>query len=280
MLKWNITAGARVNSFIITVDDQELGMTRLTPSALVGNLAVMRKLETGSNLFISLNTGFRAPNIDDLGTLGIVDFRYETPNFGLKPESSFQYEAGYKFIGQKLRGDLFVYRNELYNLITRKRIGDETIEGYPLYKKENSERAYIQGIETAWDYNLNRSVTMSGNITYTYGWNITKDEPVRRIPPLFGRMAFDYSCNQLRFGLEWLAAARQDRLAQGDKDDNRIPEGGTPGWSIFNMNTGYTWKFITANLSFNNLLNKDYRYHGSGVNGYGRSLFITLTANL
>jgi len=280
MLKWNITAGARFNSFIINVDDQELGMTRLTPSALVGNLAVMRKLDAGSNLFVSLNTGFRAPNIDDLGTLGIVDFRYETPNFGLKPESSFQYEAGYKFIGQKLRGDLFIYRNELYNLITRKRIGDETIEGYPLYQKENSERAYIQGIETAWDYSLNRSVTMSGNITYTYGRNITKNEPVRRIPPLFGRMAFDYSRNQLRFGLEWLAAARQDRLAQGDKDDNRIPEGGTPGWSIFNMNTGYTWKFITANLSFNNLLNKDYRYHGSGINGYGRSLFVTMKINL
>ena len=149
LLKWNITAGARFNSYIINVDDQELGLTKLTPSALVGNLAVMRKLDAGSNLFVSLNTGFRAPNIDDLGTLGIVDFRYETPNFGLKPESSFQYEAGYKFIGQKLRGDMFIYRNELYNLITRKRIGDETIEGYPLYQKENSERAYIQGIETA-----------------------------------------------------------------------------------------------------------------------------------
>ncbi len=280
MVKWNITAGARVNSFIINVDDQELGMTKLTPSALVGNLAVMRKLDARSNLFVSLNTGFRAPNIDDLGTLGIVDFRYETPNFGLKPESSFQYEAGYKFIGQKLRGDLFLYRNELYNLITRIRIGDETIDGYPLYQKENSERAYIQGIETAWDLSLHRSVTLSGNITYTYGRNITKNEPVRRIPPLFGRLAFDYSPGQWYLGLEWLAAAMQDRLAQGDKDDNRIPEGGTPGWNIFNFSTGHTWKFIAANLSFNNLFNKDYRYHGSGVNGYGRSLLVTLRINL
>ena len=83
---------------------RRLGLSKLTPSALVGNLAVMRKLNAGSNLFVSLNTGFRAPNIDDLGTLGIVDFRYEIPNSRLKPESSIQYEAGYKFIGQKLRG--------------------------------------------------------------------------------------------------------------------------------------------------------------------------------
>ncbi|HBZ20113.1 MAG TPA: TonB-dependent receptor [Bacteroidales bacterium] len=280
MMKWNITAGARFNSFIINVMDQELGLTKLTPSALVGNLAIMRKLNSKSNLFLSINTGFRAPNIDDLGTLGIVDFRYETPNLDLKPESSFQYQAGYKYAGQKLRGDLFIYRNELYNLITRNRIGDEIIEGYPVYQKENSERAYIQGIETAWDFSLNRFVTMSGNITYTYGQNITKNEPVRRIPPIFARMAIDFRHKQWWVNLELLAAGKQDRLAQGDKDDNRIPEGGTPGWDVFNINSGYTWKFMTADLGLRNLFNKDYRYHGSGVNGYGRSLFITLTANL
>jgi len=109
---------------------------------------------------------------------------------------------------------------------------------------------------------------------------MTKNEPLRRIPPLFGRIALDYNRNKLLIGLEWLAAAMQDRLAQGDKDDNRIPEGGTPGWDILNMKTGYTWKFITANLSLNNLFDKDYRYHGSGVNGYGRSLFVTVSINL
>jgi len=280
MMKWNITAGARFNSFIINVKDQELGLTKLTPSALVGNLAIMRKLNSKSNLFLSINTGFRAPNIDDLGTLGIVDFRYETPNFDLKPESSFQYQAGYKYAGQKLRGDLFIYRNELYNLITRNRIGDEIIEGYPVYQKENSERAYIQGVETAWDFTLNRTFSFSGNVTYTYGQNITKNEPVRRIPPLFGRLAIDYRHKRIWLDLEVLSAGKQDRLAQGDRDDNRIPAGGTPGWYIFNINSGYTWRFITADLGLRNLLNKDYRYHGSGVNGYGRSLFITLTANL
>ena len=46
--------------------------------------------------------------------------------------------------------------------------------------------------------------------------------------------------------MEWLAAGKQDRLAQGDQDDNRIPDGGTPGWYIFNLNSGYTWKFIAS----------------------------------
>jgi outer membrane receptor protein involved in Fe transport len=280
MVKWNITGGARFNSFIINVEDEELGKTKLTPSALVGNLGILRKMNSKSNLFISFNTGFRAPNIDDLGTLGIVDFRYETPNFNLKPEYSFQYQAGYKFLGENLRGDFFVYRNKLYNLITRNRIGDETIEGYPVYRKENSERAYIQGVETAWDLTLTNSLILYATITYTYGQNITKNEPVRRIPPLFGRLALHYSNKHWRMNVEWLAAGKQDRLAQGDRDDNRIPVGGTPGWNIFNINSGFDWKFLTIDLSMKNLLNKDYRYHGSGINGFGRSLFLTLQINL
>ncbi|MFZ0283157.1 MAG: TonB-dependent receptor, partial [Bacteroidales bacterium] len=246
----------------------------------VGNLAVMRKITQESNLFVSVNTGFRTPNIDDLGTLGIVDFRYETPNYDLKPESSLQYQAGYKYQDRKLRGEIFIYRNEMYNLIVRKRIEDQFIDGYPVYQKENSERAFIRGVESSWDYSLNRSMNLYGSVTWTYGQNITKNEPLRRIPPLFGHLAADYRFEEWWINIEWLAAAKQDRLAQGDKDDNRIPDGGTPGWNILNVNTGYTWRFLRADLSLRNLFNKDYRYHGSGINGYGRSLFVTLAVEI
>jgi outer membrane receptor protein involved in Fe transport len=102
--KWILTAGARFNTFTIKVDDETLGETSLTPTAIVGNLAILRRLGKTSNLFISLNSGFRTPNIDDLGTLGIVDFRYETPDFNLKPEKSIQYQTGYKFQSSRLRG--------------------------------------------------------------------------------------------------------------------------------------------------------------------------------
>jgi outer membrane receptor protein involved in Fe transport len=246
----------------------------------VGNLAILRKVMPNSSVFVSLNTGFRAPNIDDLGTLGIVDFRYETPNFDLKPESSFQYQAGYKYIGSIVRGDICIYRNHLYNLITRKRIGDEVTEGYPHYQKENSDKAFIQGIETAWDLTLNRYLTLYSTLTYTYGQNVTKNEPVRRIPPLFGRLAIDLRIKRFWFDVEWTGAGKQDRLAQGDMDDNRIPEGGTSGWNVINIHSGYNWKCFTLDLSLKNLFNEDYRYHGSGINGYGRSLFVTMEIDL
>ena len=274
--KWVLSAGSRFNTFMIHVDDETLGETTLTPSALVGNASVMRKLTSASTVFVSANTGFRAPNIDDLGTLGIVDFRYETPNFELKPEKSFQYQIGYKYEGNNLKGEIYFYRNELYNLIVRNRLAGDSIDGYAVYRKENVERAYIQGIETSWEYTYRTSWLLTGSTTYTYGQNITRNEPVRRIPPLFGRIAVEYKHSGWWCNLEWLVAAKQDRLAQGDKDDNRIPDGGTLGWNIFNINTGYTWHFMSVDVRLQNLLNKDYRYHGSGVNGYGRSALLSL----
>ncbi len=277
---WNATAGVRFNSFVINVNDEDAGNTKLTPSALVGNLAILRKLNKTSNLFVSLNSGFRAPNIDDLGTLGIVDFRYEIPNFDLNPEHSFQYQLGYKYQDRNLKGEFYLYRNELYNLIVRNKIPGDSIEGYPVYQKENVERAYVQGAETAWEFTFNQSWSLSGNLTYTYGQNITRDEPVRRIPPLFGRLALEYTLKSWWFNVEWLAAGKQDRLAQGDKDDNRIPSGGTPGWNIFNMNANYTLRFIKFDLNLINLFNSDYRYHGSGVNGCGRSAFLSIAVTI
>jgi outer membrane receptor protein involved in Fe transport len=274
--KWQFTAGARWNTFIIKVTDEAIGKARLTPSALVGNAAIMRQINRHSNLFVSVNNGFRAPNIDDLGTLGIVDFRFETPNYGLQPEQSVNSQMGYKLYGKRWRGECFIYYNALQNLITRVKQDTQMVQGYPLYQKENSEQAYIQGVETNWDFLLAKNWTLQGSFTYTYGQNKTKKEPLRRIPPVFGRFAVEYTPNNWSFSTELLAAGKQTRLSKADTEDNRISKGGTPGWQVLNVHTGYQWNALSIRLAALNLFNIDYRTHGSGVNGYGRSVFVTL----
>lgn len=274
--RWHFSAGARWNTFVITATDETVGKARIEPSALVGSGAVARKLGAHAQFFLSVNTAFRAPNIDDMGTLGIVDFRYETPNYDLKPERSANVQLGYKFLKNRLQGEVYLFRNELRDLITRVKQDTQTVQGYPLYSKENVERAYIQGVETAWTWGFARNWSAQGSLTYTYGQNMTQREPVRRIPPLFGRLALDFAPGAWSFGAEWLGADKQDRLAKGDTEDNRIPKGGTPGWQVLNLHAGYAWRFVSLRCSALNLFNADYRTHGSGVNGYGRSVFVTL----
>lgn len=273
---WSFTTGVRWNTFAIQVEDETIGAAKLSPSALVGNAAVLYKLNRQSNVFVSANSGFRTPNIDDLGTLGIVDFRFETPNYDLKPECSINFQLGYKLKTNRLQGEFYLYRNELRNLITRIKQDTQTMQGYPLYQKENAERAFVQGLETAWTLDFAPNWSAEGSITYTYGQNLTAKEPMRRIPPVFGRLALEFKPAAWSFGAEVFAAGKQDRLAKGDTEDNRIPKGGTPGWRVLNLHAGYQWRFLQVQLTALNLFDVDYRTHGSGVNGYGRSVFATL----
>jgi outer membrane receptor protein involved in Fe transport len=269
--KWQFTAGGRLNGFNIQVSDETIGKSTLKPTAFVWNAAILRGVTAHFNLFFSAHSAFRAPNIDDLGTLGIVDFRYETPNFSLNPEKSYNYQLGFKVKTTKLQGETYLYHNQLRNIIARVRVDTQRVQGYPLYRKENVEKGAIQGIETHWNYRFTAGVNVTAGLTYTYGQNQTKNEPMRRIPPINGRLAVSYSRKGVFLSAEYLGASAQTRLAQGDKDDNRIPKGGTPTWSVFNIYGGYVFKNLSLNLSFQNLLNEDYRTHGSGINGVGRS---------
>ncbi len=289
---WNFSGGLRFNRFSIKVADDNNGESHLTPSALVWNAGALRKLDRFNSAFASFNTAFRAPNVDDLGSLGIVDFRYEVPTADLKPEKSYNMELGWRHKQERWNAEVAVFRYELRDLITRVRVGTDSIAGYPVYQKGNVQEGFIQGVEFSSSLRLTNGFLLYGNLAWQYGQHVTSNEPMRRIPPFFGNVSLMYNKSTLRFRqkwthqsigayFDWLFAAKQARLAAGDKADNRIPLGGTPGWNVLNL-YGY-WTIPKSKFNFTlraglwNILNADYRYHGSGVNGVGRSVTAGVT---
>ena len=273
--KWIFDGGIRFNSFDIKITDNNLGKVKISPEALVFNSALMYNISRHHHIYSTFSSGFRAPNIDDLGTLGIVDFRYEVPAYDLKPEKSQNYELGYKLSLPKLTGTVAAYYMNLNQLITRTKEEGRFIDGYQVYKKENVEEAYISGFETSLNWKALARLEINGGISYTYGQNMTKDEPMRRIPPFNGRLASTYKFSRIFYSAEFLFASKQDRLAQGDMSDNRISQGGTPGWQIVNLYAGYFANSIKLNIGLQNIFNEDYRTHGSGINNVGRSAFLS-----
>jgi outer membrane receptor protein involved in Fe transport len=278
--KWIVESGLRYNVFSISISDTTLGKVKITPSSVVYNASLLYKLKQAQSLYITFNTGYRAPNVDDMGTLGIVDFRYEIPANDLTPEKSRNIEAGYKLQTKKWAATLSAFYMHLNNLITRVKVEGQVINGYPVYKKENVEEAYIKGFETEVDYQPFTGLHLKGNIAYTYGQSLTKHEPLRRIPPLNGILISRYNHKKWFGSAELLFASEQNRLAQGDKDDNRIPKEGTPGWKIINLYGGYELTHFKFNLGLQNLFNEDYRTHGSGINGVGRSAWVSVMVQL
>lgn len=272
--KITFNAGLRFNLFHIRITDTSVGKTQVKPSAFVANAGVLYAVTKQQFFFATFNNSYRAPNVDDMGTLGVVDFRYEVPAYNLLPEHSYNYELGYKLRTAKLNVTLAAYYMQLQQLITRVRVAGQAINGYNVYIKENTDEAFVKGMEVDADIQLIKALKLQGGLAYAYGHNSTRNEPLRRIPPMNGRVRATYSMQQWFFAAESWFASKQNRLAQGDKDDNRIPAGGTPGFQVYNLYAGYQLKNIQVQASAQNLLNEDYRTHGSGINGYGRSAWL------
>ena len=272
---FNLEGGLRYNWLQARIADKDLGRMKINPGAFVWNSGLNYSI--GKNhIYTSFNTGYRAPNIDDMGTLGIVDFRYEIPAYTLKPEKSYNSEIGYKYFSEHLSFGAALYRNKLSDLITRVQTG-QVIDGYKVYMKENTEEAVIKGIEGFAEFQVSQNLFFDLFASFNHGRNISKAEPLRRVPPFNGNISMKYKMNKFYMKAEMGWADKQDRLAQGDKDDNRIPAGGTPGWKVLNFYSGYSLKYVQLRLSAQNLFNADYRTHGSGINSVGRSLWMSLS---
>ena len=282
--KFQVSAGTRFNRVTVSVIDNVFGNQKINPYALVGNVGVMYKLHHKLHAIGSINTGFRAPNIDDMSKFGTLEANvFEIPSTQLSPERSFSIESGFKFSSQKLSWTVTAYQTKLFDLIDRVGTtynGSDTFEGRKVYQKQNVGEAIVRGVEADLEATIFQSLSVFGNLTYTHGENVTKQEPMRRIPPLFGRTGFRYSHSSgVWIKGEWAMAGAQDRLAAGDKSDVRIKlrmvDDAMPAWDIVNVYAGYSHNYFSVQVYGQNLLNKAYRVYASGVDGFGRTLGVS-----
>ena len=72
-------------------------------------------------------------------------------------------------------------------------------------------------------------------------------------------------------------ATDQRRLAAGDKSDTRIGPEGTDGWVTLNIRGQGRVGPVTADVMLENISDKAYKTHGSGVYAPGRNFILRLT---
>ncbi len=269
--QWTFQLGWRYNFTSNKAEDVFFDDLDLATSSFVWNGSINYKFKMNS-IYTAINTAFRAPNINDISSMGDFDYGIEVPTTDLKPERSTNFELGYKLAANVVSMNVAGFYTKINDLIDRVPStynGDSIINGSRVYTKANVGEAFVTGFELDLEAKLSRTFSILGNLTYTYGQNITKDEPFRRIPPLFGDLSIRYDNKNYFIILQTQFAGMQDRLSSGDIDDYRIPDGGTPGWFVLNIKGGYEWKRIGVKLALNNIFNEAYRMHGSGVDGLG-----------
>jgi len=273
---WQVHAGLRYQQTSAFLPDTTVGNSTISLGAFVYDGGLSYAFSPQVTVFASVSSGFRAPNLDDLGSLGIVDFRYEQPAYQLKPEYSLTKNFGFRVQNRRYKSELAGFHTSLTNLITRIKT-NEVIQGYPVYKKENVDQAYLYGFEWSQSLALGERFSLGNSFTYVFGQNESQKEPMRRIPPMHGNVMFMYALDKGNVGLVWQFAGKQDRLSAGDKADNRMNPLGTPGWGIVNLQASYKVSpHIQLGMQGENLGNVRYRMHGSGIDGMGRSLHVQI----
>jgi hemoglobin/transferrin/lactoferrin receptor protein len=242
------------------------------------------------NFYISANQSFRAPNLSDISRYDSNrSNEIETPAPNLSPESFLTFDGGVKLRSANLTAEFSVYHTIIDDMIIRVPTGNVIDEEYEVTKL-NSGKGYSQGFEFWFNYKLNARIELSSSYFWLNGeiegypdsMTQTAKEPLSRMMPQSTTCSIRYQVKkQFWVKGEFLWADKQDKLSSSDAADlQRIPPGGTPGYSLINLRSGYMLtEMLDFSLALENITDKDYRIHGSGQNEPGRNLVGTLIWN-
>lgn len=262
--------------------------------SFVGSARLLYKLVPDRwSLYGGVAQGFRAPNLADLtssGTNSVSGTLFSRPASHLDPEYFLSYEVGTKVSSKEFDAQFAWFYTDIDDMIvsapTGRLVDSNGNPGgaFTELVRQNAGEGHITGVEFAAAWRFHAAWRLFGNVAWqegelenfstVNGAKIT--DPVSRLLPLTGEVGLRWDEPQdHKYWVEGVVmmADEQDKLSASDKrDTQRIPPGGTPGYAIFTLRSG--WKLddlTTFFFTIENLLDKDYRIHGSGTNEVGRN---------
>lgn len=278
---------------------------QLDNQSLTATIGYVYKPNKTWQLNTVVSSGFRSPNIDDVGKIREKNGKVTIPNTSLKPEHAYNAEIGAQkyFNNRKFRVGANVYYTLLNNYIYREDFelnGNSTIEydgeEGAIVANVNKGTAYVTGATVSYQGKLHKNWNTSGFVTYTYGKTYDTKEPMSSIPPLFGRFDLSYVNNKFEGGANLVFNAKKDisdyNITEGIDNHEQTPVVnanatedidkyyGSPSW----MTVGLYGKFqFTKNIALqaqlSNLFDEHYKEFASGVSASGRNISVSLLTN-
>lgn len=238
----------------------------------------------GVELLATIDRSFRAPNLDDLTGRQAAGPGFQFENAALAPERSLTAETGVRVSTSRVSGEAWAYVSRVRGAIARslRSIDDcpptsrDCQGAWFRYQLVNLDGAAdVRGVELAGDVDLD-PITLRATFAMTRGEG-SDQEPLSRMPPVNGTAEVRWRTPRTyaALGLRWAGA--QSRLAASDRGDPRIPAGGTRGYAVVDLRAGaQVTRALRIAVVVENLSDAAYRYHGSSIDGAGRSLVLFL----
>lgn len=256
--------GTRVEQTDIDPD----GMASLSYTPVSASASAVWKLDDRNSLNLAVTRSSRAPQVQELLSDGFHDATrsFERGNIGLKEETSYNLDLGYRFKADWMRAEFDLFHNWANDYIFQQRSGEFVDqEGNPCVTNcvpllvSSQNQAIFKGYEAKLIFPMMENHYGLLDLTlfsdYTRG-EFAGGSDVPRMPPLRYGLQLDYNKDKLSTYLRFTRAESQPHA--GDFETS------TAGYFLLNVGANYQIKaFQDAKLMLfakgNNLLNENIR---------------------
>jgi hemoglobin/transferrin/lactoferrin receptor protein len=293
----NLTA-KWIDDTFITLPDSDIS---LNTSAVTATIGYAFKPSNDWQLNGVISSGFRAPNLDDIGKVREKSGNVTVPNTSLEPEYVYNFETSIlKYFKEKtFQTGLNVYYTLLSNYITRDYYtinNSETIvydgEVGNVVANVNKDNAYIVGGTFSLKGNINEQWFTRGSVTYTKGMAYDTKEPLSSIPPIFGLFEIGFEKERFQANVNFKFNQKKKlgdyNLIEGIDSVEQVPfitetnqYYGSPSWNTINFNSNYKINnSITCFVNVGNILDVHYKEFASSISAPGRNLSLSFLFNI
>ena len=271
---WSLSGGLRydsrhVHSFALA--DRFDKFTR-DFSALTGSLGAVYAIRPDMNFRVNVARGFRAPNLSELGSNGEHEgtFRYEKGNNALKPEHSWQIDAGWDYTTPWVTMQAAWFVNFIDNYVFASRVGGVMEDELPVYQYTQGN-ARLMGGEVSVDIHPVEALHFENAFSWVNA--VQKDQPreskylpMTPTPRWTSELKYDFirhgrTLNNLFARIGTDVNFRQNHFYAADNTETA-----TPAYVLLNAAIGTDVlvkgkKILSVVLTGDNLTNKAYQNH-------------------
>lgn len=302
--KLNLQAGGRYNLFLLNAEfDNSIypfpfTTANLQNDALTGSLGLTYKPWNQWRINTIVSTGFRAPNVDDMGKIfdsspGMIVI----PNPDLKSEYAMNGEFSItKLFGDFLEIDFLTYYTLLDDAMVRR---NSTLNGQDsiiydgalsrVQSIQNAAEARVWGVQADFELKFLKWFELSSRFNYQKGEEELDDgsiSPLRHAAPHFGTSSLTFSTQNLilKIYVNYSGEISYDNLAEEERgkphiyaiDSNGNPY--SPSWYTLNLRTQYKFsKYLLLSATVENITDKRYKTYSSGMVASGLNLMFSVT---
>lgn len=276
------------NDYIFGVHFEEINVNN---NALNGSFHISYYPNTKTKYNFSLSTGFRSPNVDDLGKIFNKDGFITVPNVNLIPEYAYNSSLGLtKTYLIRNENSLKVKWNGFGTLLNNMIIKDDfhlnnqpylNWNGvqYAVLANRNTNQGLVYGVNHSLELRI-RNLQIKYALNYTKGIITYNATPVGHIPPITGNFFITLTEDEFTFSVFSLfnGVKNRNNFGPGNVDNPfEATDSGYPSWYTLNARISSTINSkLNLAINLNNIFDVHYKTFASGISAPGRNLGVTL----